>query len=105
MAALTRRRLANFLGAGTLAFGMLGLVRPGSLARMVDSSEETAREIGVRDTANGLLLLALGDPRPAIAQRAFYDVSDAVLFGRRKPVVAVAALGFAALSLFALTRR
>jgi hypothetical protein len=32
-----------------------------------------------------------------------YDVSDAFLFGRRKPIVAAAALGSAALGAVALT--
>lgn len=103
-AVFTQNRLAKLLGVGTLAFGVLGLVRPGVLGRMVASDEETAREIGFRDLGNGALLLASPDPRPAIAQRMLFDVSDALMFGRRKPGVAAAALGFAALSAFALTR-
>lgn len=103
-AVLTQRSLSRLLGVGTLAFGVLGLARPALLGRMVDSDVETAREIGFRDLGNGALLLASPDPRPAIAQRVLFDVSDALMFGRRKPGVAAAALGFAALGAFALTR-
>lgn len=44
------------------------------------------------------------EPVSAIVQRAFLDASDAIVFGCRKPVAAVAALAFAALGAFALTR-
>jgi hypothetical protein len=104
MPRLTQRRLANVLGAGALAFGVLGLARPQALARMAATDEETARELGFRDLGNGGLLLASSDPRLAIVQRMLFDASDALLFGRRKPSVAVAALAFAALGAFALTR-
>ncbi len=105
MPPLTQRGLAKLLGAGALAFGVLGLVRPRSLARMAATDEETARELGFRDLGNGALLLASADPRLAIGQRMLFDVSDALLFGRRKPGVAVGALAFAALGAYALTRK
>jgi hypothetical protein len=41
-------------------------------------------------------------PAPAIAQRALYDASDALLFGRRKPLVGAGAAAFAALGVLAL---
>lgn len=99
---MARNTIVKILGGGSLAFGFLGLVRPAVLARLAATDEETARELGVRDVGNGLLLLASPDPRPAIAQRAFFDVSDAVMFGRRKPGVAVGALAFAALGAYGL---
>ncbi|MGH3092932.1 MAG: hypothetical protein ACRDOG_11495, partial [Gaiellaceae bacterium] len=79
MPPLTQRGLAKLLGAGALAFGVLGLVRPRSLARMAATDEETARELGFRDLGNGALLLASADPRLAIGQRMLFDVSDALL--------------------------
>jgi len=69
---------------------------------MLGSSEETARELGFRDLGNALVIFAAGDPRPGIAQRMLYDLSDAYLFGRRKPAVAAAALAFALLGAIAL---
>jgi hypothetical protein len=102
---LTQRVLAKLLGAGALAFGVLGLVRPRSLAPMGATDEETARGLGLRDLCNGALLLASGEPRLAIGQRMLFDVSDALRFGRRKPCVAAGALGFAALGASALTRK
>lgn len=99
---MSRDTITKILGGGALAFGVLGLVQPGRLAKMMAADEETAREVGFRDVGNGLLLLASPDPRPAIAQRALYDVADAVMFGPRKPGVAVGALSFFALGLYGL---
>jgi hypothetical protein len=91
------------LGAGALGFGVLGLVAPARLARMVGSDEETARELGLRDLGNGLVILAA--PQVGLAQRALFDVGDAVMFGRRKPKVGVGALAFAALGVYTLAAR
>jgi hypothetical protein len=91
------------LAAGALGFGALGLAAPGRLARLVGSDEETARELGFRDLGNGLVILAA--PTAGLAQRAFYDASDAVMFGRRKPNVGVGALAFAALGVYTLAAR
>jgi hypothetical protein len=99
---MSRDTVVKILGGGALAFGVLGLVRPARLAALMEADEEAAREVGVRDVGNGILLLASPDPRPAIAQRALYDVADAVMFGRRKPGVAAGALAFAALGLYGL---
>jgi hypothetical protein len=100
-----KQGLARFLGAGALAFGVLGLRRPGFLARLAATEEETARELGFRDLGNGALLLARADPRLAIGHRVLFDVFGAFLFGRRKPGVAVGALAFAALGAYALTQK
>ncbi len=91
------------LAAGAFGFGVLGLVSPARLARMVGSDEATARELGVRDLGNGLVILAA--PTAGIAQRMLYDVGDAIVFGRRKPGVAVGALAFAALGAYTLVSR
>lgn len=104
MSFFSRRSLSRVLGGGALVFGALGVVRPASLARMLDSTEETAREVGFRDLGNALVILASTDPRAGIAQRMLYDVSDALMFGRRKRSAGVAALAFAALGAVALAR-
>lgn len=91
------------LAAGALGFGALGVAAPARLARLVGSDEETARELGFRDLGNGLVILAA--PSAGLAQRAFYDVSDAVMFGRRKPKVGIGALAFAALGVYTLAAR
>jgi hypothetical protein len=82
---------------GALGFRVLGLLRRRSLARMIASTEDTARELGFRDLGNGLVFLAGGDRRTAIVQRMLSDASNALLFGRRKTAVAAAALGGIAL--------
>ena len=69
---------------------------------MLDSTEETAREIGFRDLGNGVAILATGGSTWSIAQRMLYDVSDAIMFGGRKPKVAVGAIAFAGLGVAAL---
>ena len=61
--------------------------------------------MAVRDLGSGLALLGSRDPRPALAARVLYDVSDAVLFGRGGPKVVVSALGFAALGIAGLRAR
>jgi hypothetical protein len=93
------------LGIGALAFGVLGVLRPAALARMMDSDEETARTVGFRDLGNALALLWSADPRPAIVQRMLYDVGDALHLARRKPGAAAGALGFAALGGVAIAAR
>jgi hypothetical protein len=73
---------------------------------MIDSDLDTAREIGVRELGNVLVFVVCrDDPAPAIAQRALYDFSDALVFGRRKPLVGLAAAAFAGLGLHALFAR
>jgi hypothetical protein len=101
---VSQKSLTRVLGLGTLAFGVLGVVRPASLARMMDAEEEHARAIGYRDLGSGLALLWSADPRPPIVQRMLYDVGDALYLASRKPAAAAAAaaLGFAALCAVAL---
>lgn len=91
------------LAAGALGFGVLGVVAPARLAAMMGSDAETAREVGFRDLGNGFVILAA--PRAGLAQRAFFDVSDALMFGRRKPLVGIGALAFAALGVYTLATR
>lgn len=100
---VSQKSLTRVLGLGTLAFGVLGVARPASLARMMDAEEEHARAIGYRDLGSGFALLWGRDPRSAILQRIVYDVSDALYLASRKPVAAAAALGFAGLCTLALS--
>src|SRR5438067_5431570 len=106
MKAPSQRTHAAVLAVGAGVFGVLGVVAPGRLARMIDSDLDTAREIGVRELGNVLVFVACRErPAPAIAQRAPYDLSDALLFGRRKPLVGVGAAAFAGLGVHALFAR
>ena len=97
------RLLRLTLGGGAAAFGVLGVVAPGRLSRMTGGSDDASRAIGFRDLGNAALFLA-APPRVAIGQRMLYDVGDAVVYGRRRPKVAAAALGFAALGAVAFAR-
>jgi hypothetical protein len=92
------------LGAGSLAFGVLGLVRPARLARMMAIGEDAARIVGFRDTGSALALFASADKRLAVVQRMLFDAGDAALLARRRPGAAVAALAFGCLGAAALAR-
>jgi hypothetical protein len=91
------RIAAAVLAGGSFGFGLLGILAPGRLARMLDADEETARAIGVRDVGNALAFV-LAPTSAAAVQRMAYDLADAATFGRRKPAVAAGALSFAALA-------
>lgn len=99
---VSQKSLTRVLGVVTLSFGVLGVARPAALARMMEAEDEHARAIGYRDLGSGLALLWGRDPRSAIVQRIFYDVSDALYLASRKPAAAAAALGFAGLCAVAL---
>ncbi|MGH3022959.1 MAG: hypothetical protein ACRDNI_04815 [Gaiellaceae bacterium] len=88
---------AVVLGAGALGFGLLGILAPGRLARMMGIDDDAARAVGFRDVGNAIAF-ALAPTRAAAAQRMLYDLGDALVFGRRKPAVAVGATSFAALA-------
>ena len=102
MAGPSQHALTRILGTGALAFGLLGVMRPARLARMMDASEEHARSVGFRDLGNALVLLVSPDPRPAIVQRMLYDLGDAMHLAGRKPAAAAAAVAFAGLGAVAL---
>jgi hypothetical protein len=88
---------AAVLGAGALGFGLVGIVAPARLARIMRTDEDVARAIGVRDVGNALAF-ALAPTSVAASQRMLYDLGDALAFGPRKPAVAVGALSFAAIA-------
>lgn len=100
--ALTQRRFARALGWGCLGFAGLALARPAGIARLIGHDEDVARALGVRDLGSGLTLLLSEDVVPALLARVAYDVSDAVIFGRREARTIPWALGFAALGVAAL---
>ncbi len=59
----------------------------------------------MRDLGNAVTLVACADPRPAIAVRALFDLSDAARYGRGRPGLAAGILGFAALGAAGLLAR
>ena len=103
-----QRASVTVLAAGSIGVGVLGLTRPQRLAAFVGVDEPTARALGIRDLTNGLALatalMAGRDPRPALAARAMFDVSDAVKYGRNDKRVLAGALTFAALAGLAYLR-
>ncbi len=102
---MSTRAWSYALGVGCLGFAGWALARPERLAAMIGSDLATARAMAVRDLGAGIALVGSRDPRPALAARVLYDVGDAVLFGRGRPKVAAAALGFAALGVAGLRAR
>ena len=103
-----QRASVTVLAAGSIGFGLLGLTRPQRVAELVGADESTARALGTRDLTNGITLamalLAGRDPRPALAARAMFDLSDAVKYGRNDRRVLAGTLAFAALAGLAYVR-
>ena len=90
------------MGLGSIALGVVGVVRPSLVGRLCNASDDEARELGFRDLVVGLGIYA--NPRVGLAQRALADVGDAVVFGRRKPVVAAIAVASALVAAHAAVR-
>jgi hypothetical protein len=94
--------IKHFMGAASLAFGVLGLARPDLFVRMTGVTRDEARSLGFRDLVVGLGIYAA--PRVGLAQRALADVGDAINFAHRKPKVVPIALVSAALAAYAAMR-
>jgi multisubunit Na+/H+ antiporter MnhG subunit len=94
--------IRHVMGAASLGFGALGLVRPDLFVRLTGAELDEARGLGFRD-----LVIAVGiyaAPRVGLAQRALADVGDSIVFARRKPAVVPVALVSAALAAYAAAR-
>jgi hypothetical protein len=85
-----RIAVKHLMGLGSIGLGLVGVVRPSVIGRLTDASEDEARELAFRDLVVGLGIYA--NPRIGLAQRALADLGDAVVFRRRKPVVAAIAV-------------
>jgi hypothetical protein len=97
-----QRGIKHFLGVASLAFGVVGIVKPDVPARLTGAGVGEARGLGFRDVAIGAAIYA--SPRVGFAQRAVVDLGDAWVFAKRKPPVVALALGSAALAAVAATR-
>jgi len=94
--------IKHVMGAGSLAVGAAGIVKPATLARMTGATAEEARGLGFRDLAIGAVIYS--SPRLGLAQRALVDLGDAWVFAKRKPAIAALGVGSAAVAAFAATR-
>jgi hypothetical protein len=94
--------IKQFMGAGSLGLGVLGLLKPDVFVRLTGAGRDEARGLAFRDLVVGLGIYAA--PRVGLAQRAVADVGDAITFARRKPVVVPIALLWAALAAYAAAR-
>jgi hypothetical protein len=94
--------IKHFMGVGSVAFGVAGIVRPSALARLTNAGTAEARGLGFRDLSIGFAIYA--NPQIGLAQRAIVDVGDAVTFARRKRAIVPLGLGSAALAAVALSR-
>jgi phosphotransferase system glucose/maltose/N-acetylglucosamine-specific IIC component len=92
----------RYLGAASLAAGLVGILEPELPARLTGAEIDEARGLGFRDLAIGLAIYA--SPRVGLAHRALVDLGDALTFAKRRPPVAAVALGSAALAVYAATR-
>lgn len=78
------------LGLASFGIGIAGLVVPGMVGRIMKIERSTVWVLAVRDLASAWLILAWGGS-PAFLSRALFDLGDAVLMIRRRPVLAVVA--------------
>lgn len=90
------------LGLASLGIGVAGLVVPGMVSRVMKVERSTVWIIAVRDLASAWLILTWGGS-PAFLSRALFDLGDAVLMIRRRPILAVLA-GAASIVGFATNR-
>jgi hypothetical protein len=83
------------LGAGSLVFGAWGLIHPRSLTTLMGDDPRLGRQLGMRDTAVGVALVAgLAEPLP-LCLRFASDLHDAVRLRERSPLVALGAAAIA----------
>lgn len=102
MVPFSQRSWALVLAGGCGLWAALALGRSERMAAMIGSTPSEVRALGIRDLGSGLLLVASPDPRPTIALRVAFDVSDAARYGRGRPAVLAMTLGFAALGVAGL---
>jgi hypothetical protein len=95
--------IKHVMGAASLGFGVLGLLKPNLLVRLTGAERNEARALGFRDLVVGVGIYAA--PRVGLAQRALADTGDAIVFARRKPIVVPLALASAALAAYGAARQ
>jgi hypothetical protein len=100
-----RQILVGLLSGGSLAFGILALVRPQKVAPLVGGSTAVAQALGARDVGAGLALAISPGARGPLIARLVFDLHDGITLGREQPKVAAMAYGFAALGVAALLSR
>lgn len=86
------------LGLGSLAIGVVSLLRPGLVGRILKVDRSTVWLIAVRDLASAWLILGWGG-RLAYATRALFDLGDAGMMARRRPMAALMAAATAVLGI------
>src|SRR5690242_14933610 len=91
----------QFLGWGSLAIGIWGLVHPRSLTGLIGDDPDLGRPLALRDAVVGVGLLTTGGTWP-LAFRIASDVQDAIRLRRRSPIIALGAAAVAAWGVAAL---
>jgi len=83
-------QLVSALGYGSVALGVVGLLAPRQVARLMNDDPDLARPLSLRDALIGVAILRDRGPASLVA-RGLSDVSDAVRLRRRSPLVALGA--------------
>lgn len=84
--------IGSSLGLASLGIGVAGVVAPGVLGRLMGVERSTVWVIAVRDLASAWLILGWGGSL-AFLVRAAFDMGDAAMMLRRRPVLALLAGG------------
>lgn len=98
------RPLGLVLGWASLGIGMLGMLAPGWLARIMRIDRSAVWILAVRDIGSAWLLLGRGG-RLAFLSRMVFDLGDGALMLRRRPALAGLAFASALVGLAAGSKR
>lgn len=86
------RQVVAGLGYGSVALGIVGMLAPQQVARLMNDDPDLARPLSLRDALIGVAILRERGPASLVV-RGLSDVSDAVRLHRRSPLVALGAFG------------
>jgi len=96
-------QLVSALGYGSVALGVVGLLAPRQVARLMNDDPTLARPLSLRDALIGVAILR-DRGAASLVVRGLSDVSDAVRLHRRSPLVAFGAFGVGVIAFAAAYR-
>ena len=100
------RALCWVLIAGNVAFGLLALVMPKRIGKLMDEPEDAVRRIARKDLAAGLALAAARNrPVVPLAMNALADAREGAGWIKTKPLIAAVPLLWALLAVAAIFTR
>jgi hypothetical protein len=87
------RVVTSGLAVALAGWAAVGLARPAPIAARLGIGVGEVRVLALRDLGSVVPLIVSRDPRPALAMRMLFDLSDAALYGGRREVLPLAIAG------------